>query len=193
MSRRRRLPGFLRPNEIESLLAAAQAESDRSRSPRRKLAARRNVLMIHVGLYMGLRVSEICKLRVEDLDFESGIALIAHAKGDRDRTVPVQAKLRALLVEWLGERRTGPVFPGPAGKKLTTRAVQFVVSRLARLAKIPRHVKTHTLRHSFATALLERGATIRQVQELLGHSSVATTEIYCHVNPEHLKAVVELL
>lgn len=190
---RRRLPGFLRPNEIESLLAVANTELTKAKSARRQTAARRNLLMIQTGLLMGLRVSEICKLRVEDLDFSSGIALIAHAKGDKDRTVPVAQKLMGPLKEWLGERLTGQVFPSPTGKRLTTRAVQLVVNRLARLAQIPRHVKPHSLRHTFATNLLERGATIREVQELLGHSSVATTEIYCGVNPEHLKKVVELL
>lgn len=190
---RRRLPVFLRGPEAEALVAAATAERDAARSPSKRAAAERNRLLILAGLYMGLRVSELCKLRIEDVDLEQGMAMILQGKGDKDRGVPVPEKLLAELRPWIGERRSGFLFANPRGGKLSSRTVQMMVRRLAAVANIPRRVKPHTLRHSYATHLLDKGANIREVQELLGHASVATTEIYTHVSGEKLKKVVNLL
>src|SRR4051812_29202017 len=124
----RRLPVFLHGAEPEALLAQAKSARDR--------------LIVQLGLLMGLRVSEICKLRVEDLDLEARIALIARAKGDKDRLLPLPLKLVEPLGDWIGERTEGWVFPSPrkAGEHLTTRAVHYLVVDSARRAGIRRHI-----------------------------------------------------
>lgn len=177
----RRLPVFLRGAESADLVEACTSERDQ--------------LMVRLGLLMGLRVSEIVKLRVEQLDLDSGDALIARAKGDKDRYVPIPSKLIPELAHWIGAQRTGWLFPSPkkAGAHLSTRMVQYLVPKAAEAAGIAKHVTPHKLRHTYATTLLTRGADVREVQELLGHSSLAVTEIYLHVLPDRLRGAVERL
>lgn len=182
---RRRLPTFFRAAEADALLQAAGDGRDR--------------LILLCGLLLGLRVSEICKLEVGDVDLERRTVAIRHAKGDRDRVQPIPARLVDELHRWLGDRREGPVFPSPrGGGRLSSRAVQRLMKRLGKTAGLagidtPRKITPHKLRHTYATNLLERGATIREVQDLLGHSSVATTEIYTHVLPDRMRAAVDRL
>lgn len=182
---RRRLPTFFRQPEADALVAAAGRERDR--------------LILLVGLLMGLRVSEITKLEIPDLDLQKGSAFLRAAKGDKDRYVPIPERLLEPLRAWVGAKPVGYVFPSPrGGKRLCDRAVQRMLKRVATKANIPgvevpRKITPHKLRHTFATTLLQKGATIREVQELLGHSSVATTEVYTHVAVERLKTVVDRL
>lgn len=176
---KRRLPKFLRPVEVEQLLAAAGTDRD--------------WLLIGCGLYLGLRVSETAKLRIENLDLEEGTALIARAKGDRDRYVPIPGKLLLPLRRWIGERRRGFVFPSARGPHLSSDSIQRLVAQTATAAGIARRITPHVLRHTYATTLLSRGANLREVQELLGHSSVAVTEIYTHVLTDRLRGAVERL
>jgi len=191
MSRKRRLPNFLRAPERAQLLGAAQAELDKATSPARRRAAARDQLLVHVGLNMGLRVSELCKLEVEHLDFTQRSCLVALGKGAKDRYVPIPEKLAARLQVWIGDRASGPVFPSAGGRRLAIRTVQLRVKRLAKIAGITRNVKCHTLRHTFATRLIETGADIRLVQELMGHSSLNTTEVYLHVDVGRMKGAVD--
>jgi integrase/recombinase XerD len=185
MPRRRRLPTFFRAKEAEALLGAAKSQRDR--------------LIVLVGLYLGLRVSEMTKLRVEDVDLVERLAFVRQGKGDKDRYVPIPAGLVAPLRAWMGARQEGWLFPSrQGGGRLASRTVQLLIKRLAAAAGIAgatlaRKCTPHKLRHSYATRLLEAGATIREVQELLGHSSVATTEIYTHVNPGRLRGAVDRL
>ena len=176
---KRRLPTFLRETEVEALLAAASCERDR--------------LLLSVGLLLGLRVSEITGLRIEDLDLADGTAFIRHGKGDKDRYVPVPQKLLLPLSKWISSRRVGLLFPGIRRPRLSSDYVQRMVQRTAQTAGIMRRVTPHTLRHTYATRLLETGADLRQVQDLLGHSSVAITEIYTHVTVSRLRGAVDRL
>jgi integrase/recombinase XerD len=182
--RSRRLPVFLRPHEARALTAAAGCEQHR--------------LIIHVGLYCGLRVGEITKLRIEDVDLGQAQLFVSQGKGDKDRYVPIQSQLLERLRLWIGGAREGWLFPSPkTGQRLTSRSIQRLIKRLAIKANIPAEVAArmtpHKLRHTFATRLLEGGTNIREVQELLGHSSVATTEIYTHCTVKRLHAAVERL
>jgi len=180
MSPARRLPEFLRPAESRSLLRAATDPRD--------------ALLLLCGLGAGLRVAEITHLRIEDVDLAGGTIFVRQGKGAKDRYIPCPAFLLQALAAWIGERQTGWVFPGrKAGKPLTTRAVEYIVERLKEDAELVRRVHPHCLRHSYATGLLNAGADIMQVRDLLGHSSVATTQVYLSVCSDRLRATVDRL
>jgi len=181
---RRRLPVYLRVTELEQLLASAPTARDR--------------LILLIAAYAGLRVSEIVKLQVEHLDFEDAMLEVHAGKGDQDRTIPMHARIAWALKAYLGGRRTGWVFAAPrashgASGHLTSRAVQLMVAAAAARAQIVRHVTPHKLRHTFATALLSSGADLITIKDLLGHSSVATTQIYAAALPERLRSAVDRL
>lgn len=188
MARRRRLPNFLREPEMLTLLQVSQQMIDLSQtsSPRRH-KRQRNHLALLLGLFLGLRVSEICKLKIEDLDLDKATCFVHQGKGDRDRIVPIPARIVEPLRAWIAGRTEGVLLG------LTIRTAQVAIEQLGRKANLPRRLKPHTLRHTFATRLLEKGASIREVQELLGHASVATTEIYTHTAPDRLRSAVERL
>jgi integrase/recombinase XerD len=178
----RRLPLFLKDREPEAILRATRRERDR--------------ILLLAGLYCGLRVSELCRLDVADLDFGRRILFVRQGKGKKDRMVPIPRKLLGPLRAWVNARNSGPVFPSSHGGCLTPRAVQLLVKRLAAAAGLPqaaqlRYATPHKLRHAYATRLLESGATIYEVRDLLGHSSIATTETYLHTTPERLSKAVD--
>lgn len=150
-------------------------------------------MIVLVGLYLGLRVSEIAKLRVEELDLVDGVAFVNQGKGDKDRYVPIPTRILDDLRTWVGERRSGPVFLSRLGRRMSSDAIERMVTATGVRAGLQKHVTPHMLRHSFATRLLERGANLREVQDLLGHSSVATTEIYTHLELSGLRSAVDRL
>jgi integrase/recombinase XerD len=137
----------------------------------------------------GLRLSEVIGLRVDDLDSKRMVIRVRQAKGRRDRYVMLSPRLLALLREyWKVVRPTDWLFPGDIpGKPITGKAVHKICVRAALDAGLGKHVTVHTLRHSFATHLLESGTNLRTIQVLLGHRKLETTAIYTHVSP----AVVE--
>lgn len=155
----------------------------------------RDRLILEIGAYAGLRVSEIVKLQVEHVDFEDGMLEVHAGKGDKDRNVPMHPRLASALRLYLAERKTGWVFGSGRGSSghLTPRAVQLMIHATAERAEIVRHVTPHKLRHSFATLLLASGADLLEIKDLLGHSSVATTQIYAACLPERLRGAVERL
>ncbi|MCI4319713.1 MAG: tyrosine-type recombinase/integrase [Thermoplasmata archaeon] len=172
-----RLPHYLNEDEMHRLL-----ESVRD-SPR-------DSAIVHVLGFGGLRVSELCHLEVNDIEFERNLLHIRSGKGDRDREVVLEDRSRAAIDRYLTERAlTGEnrarLFPVGAV------TVERVVRRAAQRAGIPRRVTPHTLRHTLATTLLSRGCDIRYIQKLLGHASVATTQIYTHVDTTALRAAYQ--
>jgi integrase/recombinase XerD len=180
----RRLPTFLRQPEIERFLAAIDSPRDR--------------VLCELMLFCGLRVSEAVKLRVEHLDLAESTLLVSRGKGDRDRYVPIPERLLPELRAWVGTRTSGYLFPadrdrGNGRAHLSRFYAEDLVPRMAEAAGIPRRITPHKLRHSYATTLLQRGADIRDVQELLGHSHLQTTSIYLHVDTSRLKSVVDRL
>lgn len=167
----RKLPEVLSRKEVARLLARVGNPKHRA------------IVMLMYSA--GLRVSEVVRLRPEDLDVDRGLIRVRDGKGRKDRAALLAARaLEAVQVY----REAFPHEPGPwlfpgarKGRHLTTRSVQRVVTRAARAADLRKKVTAHTLRHSFATHLLESGTNLRIIQELLGHGSSRTTDIYTHV------------
>lgn len=180
----RKLPVFLDFDEPERLLLAADTWRDRT--------------LCMTLLYLGLRVAEVCALKVADIDFRRRFVMVRQGKGAKDRSLPCPEKLLRPLRGWIGRRQNGYVFPSrQGGGRMTTRSVQLLMKRLAvraglRDALVPRRVTPHKMRHSFASRMLERGATINAVKDALGHASIATTQVYLHTSPEHLREAMEV-
>ncbi len=139
----------------------------------------------------GLRVGEVVRLRVEDLDEDRGQIRVRGGKGRKDRyTLLSEVAWQAVMVYRESSRPSGWLFPGIApGRHLTIRSVQKVMDRARRRANITQPATVHTLRHSFATHLLENGTDLRYIQELLGHTNPKTTQIYTHVSQRELKRI----
>ncbi|CAD7713737.1 Tyrosine recombinase XerC [Xanthomonas hydrangeae] len=141
----------------------------------------------------GLRLSELCALRWRDLDLESGLVMVL-GKGEKQRLVPVGSHAITALRAWLrdsGGRAETHVFPGRAGGAISQRAVQIRIKQLAVRQGMFKDVHPHMLRHSFASHILESSGDLRGVQELLGHSDIATTQIYTHLDFQHLAKVYD--
>lgn len=182
----RRLPDVLTTDEIDRILAAIDTSTPKGI---------RDVAMLELLYSCGLRVSELVSLRLGDLFFGEGYIRVV-GKGDKQRLVPISDVARERVMRYLDERqpaRTSEevLFLNNRGKGLTRVMIFTILKEAARRAEIEKRISPHTLRHSFATHLLEGGAGIRQVQELLGHENILTTEIYTHLDSEHLRTTVE--
>ncbi len=149
-------------------------------------------LLIMVLYYAGLRLDEARNLKWQDLDFDRDIIHLKTAKGDKERVVFFHAKLKDLL-KLYGIKSEGLIFISQIGNKYNKRTIQQVVKGAAKKAGIKKKVSPHTLRHSFATHLLESGADIRYIQQLLGHKDLKTTQIYTHVANRDIKRLADLL
>ena len=139
----------------------------------------------------GMRVSELINLKIKDLDFDEKTGQIKQAKGKKDRTFNIPSFLINDLKEQAqnqNKKNKEYLFTGPNGK-LSPRNLQKIVSLAGKKAGIKKEVHCHTLRHSFATHLLENGVDIRKIQELLGHADLSTTQIYTHISTEELKKI----
>jgi integrase/recombinase XerD len=175
------LPDVLSPEEVVRFLDAAKPG--------------RNRTMLDLCYSCGLRVSELVGLQVTDIDSSRMVIHIRSGKGRKDRLVPLSPRLLEVLrAYWLAYRPKTSLFPGPdRDKPLTTSLVQDLCKRVAARAGLSKHITPHTLRHSFATHLLEAGVDLLSVQALLGHSHFRTTALYLHVSMRHLQKVPELL
>lgn len=153
----------------------------------------RDRAMLELFYSSGLRLSELCALRWRDLDLTEGLVTVL-GKGGKQRTVPVGSHARQALQDW----RTAsagdadrPVFPGRHGAPIGARAVQIRLRQLAQKQGLFKRVHPHLLRHSFASHVLESSGDLRGVQELLGHADIATTQIYTHLDYQHLAKVYD--
>jgi site-specific recombinase XerD len=142
--------------------------------------------------YAGLRLSEVINLKWENLDFDRKTIQLKIAKGEHQRTIFLHERLIQEL-ENFKIPRTGLIFMSNRGKKYSDETIQAIVKNSAKKAEIKKRVSPHTLRHSFATHLLEAGCDLRHIQKLLGHSSVQTTQIYTHVANKNIKNLSKLL
>ena len=187
---RRSLPGYLRLEEVERLLAQPDEKQP---------LGLRDRAMLDVLYSTGLRVSELIHLRVMDLDRSAGCVRCI-GKGDKERIVPIGKKALALVDRYLKEARpmlagkgkpinTPALFINRRGGPLSRVGVWKILSAYGRQAGLRKSLTPHMLRHSFATHLLERGADLRSVQLMLGHSDISTTQIYTHVVEERLKQI----
>ena len=142
--------------------------------------------------YTGIRLNEIVNLKWEDIDFERDTIHLKTAKGEKERIIFLHEKLKN-FIEYFGIKKESFAFMSNLGKKYDKRTIQMIVKNAAERAGIGKKITPHTLRHSFATHLLEAGADIRHIQKLLGHSSLQTTQIYTHVANKDIKKLANLL
>ncbi|MDE6508096.1 MAG: site-specific tyrosine recombinase XerD [Alistipes sp.] len=185
----RQLPDVLTTEEIDRIIGAIDPSTPKGR---------RDSAMLELLYSCGLRVSELTTLRIPDLFFGEGYIRVT-GKGDKQRLVPVSAVARDKIRRWLEDRgdlydkrkKEETLFLNNRGGRLTRVMVFMIIKQAAERAGIEKRISPHTFRHSFATHLLEGGASIRQVQEMLGHESILTTEIYTHLDREHLRRTVE--
>lgn len=181
----RTLPDVLSVAEIDAMTAAIDPSREESL---------RNRAIIETLYGSGLRVSELVDLRLSRLNLKDGF-LIVEGKGSKQRLAPVSPVAAELILDYLEQRIRGPIKPGNSdilflnrrGAALSRVMVFYIVRDLATAAGIEKKVSPHTLRHSFATHLLEGGANLRAIQEMLGHESIATTEIYIHLDRSRLR------
>ena len=186
----RSLPHFLTTDQIGALLAAPPAATP---------MGMRDRAMLETMYSAGLRVSELVGLSDGDVDLPQGV-LHVRGKGRRERLSPLGSYASRAIEAWRKVRRVAPkesqgreapLFTNRFGMRLTTRSVGRMLEKYLRETGLDQRTSPHTLRHSFATHLLDRGADIRSVQELLGHKSLVTTQIYTHVSTANLRAAYE--
>jgi integrase/recombinase XerD len=181
----RKLPTVLSPSEVDRLIAVPRPDSFRGV---------RDAAMLELMYSAGLRVSETVTVTVTDLNLREGYVR-CRGKGDRERIVPIGAVAETKLSRYLNERtqakgaESDVLFLTRLGRGFTRRGLWKLIKQLARRARIQKSISPHTLRHSFATHLLEGGADLRAVQEMLGHADISTTQIYTHVGHDRLKQV----
>lgn len=181
----RDLPDVLSVEEIDAMIAAIPADKNESL---------RNHAIIETLYGSGLRVSELIGARISRLDLTERL-LIVEGKGNKERLVPVSPVAVQLIEEWLKQRNFMDIKPegkdilflNRRGKPLTRIMIFHIIKELAVMAGIKKNVSPHTLRHSFATHLLEGGANLRAIQEMLGHESISTTELYLHLDRSRLR------
>lgn len=185
----RKLPEVLSIEEIDRILS----EIDLS-----KPEGQRNKAIIETLYSCGLRVSELINLKISNLYFNDGFVKIT-GKGDKERLVPIGSKAMKEIKLYFQDRNMLPKIEKPAenivflnkwGRKLSRITVFAIIKQLVEKAKIKKNVSPHTFRHSFATHLIEGGADLRAVQEMLGHESITTTEIYTHLDREYLRDAI---
>ncbi|MFK7767328.1 MAG: tyrosine recombinase XerC [Mariniblastus sp.] len=188
--RDRKLPHFLSSREIGKLLSAP---------PRTEAMGLRDRAIFETLYSAGLRVSELVGINLSDLDLEDGLVRV-RGKGKRERLAPLGSYAVKAIRAWLKKRtpakqqsklETSAVFLNKFGKRLTTRSIGRMLEKYLKITGLDTRTSPHTLRHSFATHLLDGGADIRSVQELLGHKSLVTTQIYTHVSTAGLRMAYE--
>jgi len=204
----KRLPACLDESQVVALLeaplsAGGGARADRSASARSRpggietMLPGRDRAILETTYSSGLRISELVGLNLEDLD-EFGETLRVRGKGKKERLAPLGTKAMEAIAEYLALRKRAPpadapdaLFVNKHGSRLSARSVRRMLVKYIRLAGLPPGATPHTLRHSFATHMLNRGADLRSVQELLGHKSISSTQIYTHLTTARLKAVYD--
>lgn len=180
------LPSFMTEDEVYKLIESAFAKNEKD------LLGLRDRAVLEVFYSSGLRISELVGLNLEDVDFISGIVKI-RGKGKKERIAPIGEAALTAVRKYLDRRKkqADAVFLNKNSRRITTRGIRDVVVKYLHVAGIKPGVSAHTFRHSFATHLLNRGADLRTVQELLGHANLSTTQIYTHLTTEKLKSVYD--
>ncbi len=178
--RPRQMPKYLTEEEVRKLLDAAK---DRPR----------DYAILSLLAYSGLRVSELCNLKIEDVDLSERVVYVHSGKGDKDRIVVISEKAAEAIENYIFSREDSLefLFSSQKSEKITRVQVFRIVKKYAVKAGIKKNVTPHVLRHTLATTMLRRGVDIRYIQQFLGHSSVATTQIYTHVDDNALKKVYD--
>ena len=187
------LPKFLTPDEVEQILNNIRIETP---------SGYRNRTILELLWATGMRVSELAGLNFGDLDLEKN-EIRVFGKGSKERIILVSDRAKGFLQRYIESARdlipkgfpcpdkseNSPVFINNTGYRLQTKTIRNVINDVVEKISLPKHVTPHVFRHSFATHLIENGADLRVVQELLGHASISNTQIYTHVSTQHLKDV----
>jgi len=182
-----RVPDVLTTTEIELMIKAAQG---------RNWQAVRDKAILELFYASGMRVSELSNLKMENINLELGYVRCM-GKGRKERIIPIGKRAREAVDRYCQTARKKlakdnmilVLFLSRLGKRISRQSIWKIIKLYAKKAKIKKEIKPHTFRHSFATHLLEHGADLRSVQEMLGHSDISTTQIYTHVDKERLKSV----
>jgi len=183
----KKLPVFLDVAKVERLVQCPSQDTT---------AGLRDRALLETMYSSGLRVSELVGLDESDVDFIAGVIKVL-GKGSKERIVPIGEPALRAIRKYAGERDKGKVrdkdavFLNKSGRRITDRSIRRIVDKYIRACSIVEHISPHSLRHSFATHLLDRGADLRSVQELLGHMNLSTTQIYTHVTMDRLKTVYD--
>lgn len=183
------LPDFFSEKEIDSLLTANEKRTDRLKS--------RDQALLMLMFASGLRASEVVNLTFNQVDFDNRIMKIS-GKGNKDRLVPFTNSAKEAMLNYINGLRkdllkedTKYIFLNSQGNKMTVRGLEYILDEIEAKTGLYGKIHPHMLRHSFATKMLNRGADLRTIQELLGHSSIETTSIYTHVAYENMKETYE--
>lgn len=182
----KRLPSFLTEDEAAGLIESAFPKDAKDERGLRDRA------ILETFYSTGIRISELAGLSVRDVDFIGAVVKVM-GKGRKERLVPIGEKALSAIRAYLDKRKkeTETLFLNKNNARITDRGIRQIVRKYIRLAGIKQGASAHTLRHTFATHLLNRGADLRSVQELLGHANLSTTQIYTHVTTEKLKNVYD--
>jgi tyrosine recombinase XerC len=177
------LPSFLTEEEVIRLIEIVPVKDEWSLRDR---------AILETFYSTGMRISELVGLDTSDIDFISGTVKVK-GKGKKERLLPIGDKALEAIKDYLAKRKNKEeaVFLNKFGRRISSRAVRDIVHKYVRVASLKSGISPHTLRHSFATHLLERGADLRSVQELLGHTNISTTQVYTHLTTEKLKQVYQ--
>jgi len=177
------LPVFLTEDEATKLMEAVVAKDERGL---------RDKAVLETFYSTGIRISELTGLKVDDIDFIGSVVKVM-GKGRKERIVPIGEQAIRAIRAYLEKRKkqSEALFLNKSGKRMTVRGIRNLVQKYVLIASMRHGVSPHTLRHSFATHLLNRGADLRSVQELLGHVNLSTTQIYTHLTTERLKSVYD--
>ncbi|MBS1259370.1 MAG: Tyrosine recombinase XerC [Candidatus Scalindua arabica] len=196
----KKLPHFLSISDVDVLLKTPDCSNS---------AGLRDLAMLETLYSTGIRVSELVSLNEEDIDFFGGMIKVKKGKGKKERLVPIGIHATKAINEYINSRSkrneddkkkagkisktsgNNPLFLNKYGNRLTARSVARTLDKYLKMSGINLLTSPHTFRHSFATHLLDKGADLRSVQELLGHSNLSTTQVYTHVTTERLKSVYE--
>lgn len=176
----KKLPNYLSYNEIETMLEVPDTFKNNSS---------RDKLIIEILYSTGIRVSELVNIKVKDIDFYNNQILIL-GKGNKERYVIFGNTLKDMLKEYISIKSDSEyLITNKYNKKMSTRSIEEIVKKIVKIDGIKNKVTPHTIRHTFATHMLNEGADLRVVQELLGHENLKTTEVYTHVSNERLRSV----
>jgi integrase/recombinase XerD len=185
-----KLPDTLSEQEINSLISSIDLS---------KGEGERNRAMLETMYSCGLRVSELIHLKISDLFFDEGFIKIV-GKGNKERFVPIHFRAQKYIIMYINEIRTflsikkgfeDTLFLNRRGKSLSRQMIFMILKDLAIKINLNKKISPHTFRHSFATHLLKNGADLRAIQQMLGHESITTTEVYVHLDTSYLKKIVE--
>lgn len=189
---KRSLPKFLTVDDAFKLVESPKED---------KFTVQRDRAILELFYSSGIRVSELCGLNMDDLDLKEGLIKV-RGKGNKERIVPIGQKTKEALKKYLAIRQIlrikkkfltdeSPLFINNRGGRISTRQIRRIVEKYAKTVGILEKIGPHTLRHTFASHLLMEGADLRVIQELLGHASLSTTQIYTHVDLKHLMDVYD--